>query len=115
MRSLLPTAPVPRLACSLLALVAGLLLTAAASAQRLAGAPDAPTHALQHVRSQPGQLGILVTDANELVVRDAFVSGHTGVSHVHIGQTIGGIEVWGALVNVAVTADSLAARAACSA
>ena len=68
--------------------------------------PGAPrTIALDYIQSRGAALGAGVDDLSDLVVTDEYVSQHTGVTHVHLQQRLGGIEIAGATVNVNVAAD----------
>ncbi len=67
---------------------------------------DAPLDiAVDYLTSYAANLGLAASDLDNFVVTDLYVSEHTGVTHIYLGQTYGGLEVLGANINVNITAD----------
>ncbi|MEO1076767.1 MAG: M36 family metallopeptidase, partial [Bacteroidota bacterium] len=87
------------------ALCLALPLTAPAAAQSLdyADAVDAAVDAaLRHVAQQAASLGVTDADVADLVVTDAVPSRRSGLTYVYVRQAVGGIEVLGTELTVAV-------------
>lgn len=80
------------------------------------GAGDAPSNlspehaaavatARGHIDGRLESMGLEAADVQELVVSDVYTSRHNSVTHVYFQQRRGGIDVYGALINVNVLAD----------
>jgi extracellular elastinolytic metalloproteinase len=63
------------------------------------------TIAVDYLESHAADLGILPEDIANHVVAQNYVSEHTGVTHLTLRQTFGGVEVLGADIQVNITAD----------
>ncbi|MEO0743618.1 MAG: hypothetical protein AAF089_18730, partial [Bacteroidota bacterium] len=94
-----------RLLACLAALCLALPFSAPASAQSPASADavDAAVDvALRHVAQQAASLGVTDGDVADLVVTDAVPSRRSGLTYVYVRQAVGGIEVLGTELTVAV-------------
>nr|MDQ3804483.1 hypothetical protein [Acidobacteriota bacterium] len=81
-----------------------LALDAQANASALP--PDsAVALAEQHVRANLASLGLTDADISEWRVSDRYVTKHNGVTHVYFTQRLGGVEVFGGVLNVNVARD----------
>ena len=92
----------------LLAVLVGILAVPVA-AQDLTAAFDA---ARQHVADRAVALGATPADARDLVVTDAHASATSGLTYVYLRQQIGGVEVAGSEITVAVRRDGTVGHAA---
>ncbi|MEM8560263.1 MAG: M36 family metallopeptidase, partial [Bacteroidota bacterium] len=61
--------------------------------------------ALRHVAQQADALGVIAADVADLVVTDAVPSRRSGLTYVYVRQAVGGIEVLGTELTVAVDRD----------
>ncbi len=60
--------------------------------------------AMAYLRQHAGDLGLRATDFDNVVVTDQYVSRHTGMTHIYLGQTWGGLDVINATLNINVDA-----------
>lgn len=58
--------------------------------------------AMEHLRGRRAALGLFPGDLEEVLVRDRYVTGRTGVTHLYLRQQLGGIDVFGADTSVGV-------------
>ena len=84
-----------RLFITLFVVFAGVALSLSpASPIGEAEATDTPAAvALRYVAEHRQELGLAEADLVDVVVTDAYTSGHTGVSHVYLRQRFRGVEV----------------------
>lgn len=59
----------------------------------------------QYIRANAEQLGFAGSESVTHVVTDSYESSHTGVTHIHLQQTLNGLPVENALLNVNVMPD----------
>ncbi|MEL6616301.1 MAG: M36 family metallopeptidase, partial [Bacteroidota bacterium] len=96
----------------LLLLAAALMVASAASGQSLNAPPTAIQAALDHLQTRGPAMGLRAADTDDLAVSSAHLSERSGVAHVYVQQRLGGIDVRGALVSVAVRPEGAVAYAA---
>lgn len=68
-------------------------------------AGDALNVAQQFLATQAGALGLTPSDLENTVLKNRYVSEHTGVTHLYLRQTLNGIEIADADLNINVAAD----------
>ncbi|GAB4436992.1 MAG: hypothetical protein Kow0031_18800 [Anaerolineae bacterium] len=69
------------------------------------GAPPDPLDvALNHIRQNRAALGLTTDDLADMVVKDRYVSQHTGVTHIYLRQRLNGIEVFNGDINISISA-----------
>ena len=61
--------------------------------------------ALDFLSDNAADLGFDPADLENALITDHYVSSHTGVTHIYLRQTYGGLEITGADININVTAD----------
>ena len=66
---------------------------------------DALDIALAYLQQASENLGLAAGDLADLAVTDRYTTRHNGVTHVYLRQRLGGIEVFGANVNINIAAD----------
>jgi Fungalysin metallopeptidase (M36)/Fungalysin/Thermolysin Propeptide Motif len=66
--------------------------------------------AFDYLETHHAALGLDAADLGDVVVGDQYVSRHTGTSHVYLHQRHAGIEVYNAILALAVTADGRVAH-----
>src|SRR4030095_11102884 len=69
---------------------------------------SAGDQALRHLQQNRGEVGLTGSDVGDVVISSTVVSKHTGVTHVYLQQRYRGIDVWDAILNVAVRSDGTA-------
>ncbi|MEP4651871.1 MAG: hypothetical protein ABJ314_16915, partial [Ilumatobacter sp.] len=92
--------------CVVGGLLAGMLVmsTGSSAAPGVQAAPPDPVGvALDHLTSQSPSAS--VTDASDLVVAGVVPTDHNGLTHVYVQQQHQGIDVFGAIANIAVKGD----------
>ena len=60
--------------------------------------------ALNALRSRSASLGLVATDAADAAVTSQYTDEHNGITHVYLRQRVQGIEVYGAVADVHLTA-----------
>jgi extracellular elastinolytic metalloproteinase len=85
--------------------VVGLFAVTSVAAATPVLAQDAAATALAYIQSNKQALGLTGSDVGDVVVSSVVRSDHNGVTHVYLQQRHRGIEVWTAIVNVAVGAN----------
>ena len=60
--------------------------------------------AVDYLTGHATGLGLAATDLDEFLVTSQYVSEHTGVTHIYLQQTYGGLEVLGGNININVSA-----------
>ncbi|MEM1041634.1 MAG: T9SS-dependent M36 family metallopeptidase [Bacteroidota bacterium] len=86
------------------------LVLALLVAAPLAAAQDAPRSAalataLDHLNGQRAALGLSAADLADVAVTDEYTSRTSGVTHLYLRQTVGGIEVFNARASAHVAPD----------
>ncbi len=66
---------------------------------------DALDIALAYLQQAGESFGLAAGDLADLAVTDRYTTRHNGVTHVYLRQRLGGIEVFGANVNINIAAD----------
>ena len=80
-------------------LLAGLLFSSSLGAQ------DALRIALDHLEQERAQYGLTSEDVSAPIVSSQYASKKSGVTHLYLNQSLGGIEVRYATANANITAD----------
>ena len=76
-----------------------------ASNATLGALGGAAGQALAHLVDTASARGLSGTDVADMIVTDVVLTGHTGTTNVYIQQRYQGIDVFGAVINVAIGAD----------
>ncbi|MBT2559532.1 T9SS-dependent M36 family metallopeptidase [Hymenobacter sp. ISL-91] len=84
-----------------LAVAALLALPGLAAAQN---ATSSDNRGLQALQNRAASLGLVATDAADAAVTSQYTDARNGVTHVYLRQRVQGIEVYGAVANVHLTA-----------
>ncbi|SDX82860.1 T9SS-dependent M36 family metallopeptidase [Hymenobacter psychrophilus] len=85
------------------ALAAAALLALPGLAAAQSAAPD--NRALQALQSRSASFGLVAADAADAAVTKQFTDEHNGITHVYLRQRVQGIEVYGAVASVHLSAS----------
>ena len=61
--------------------------------------------AAKHLLERHDELGLTTRDATDWILKDRYVTEHSGVTHLYMRQTLGGIEVYNGVLSVSVTPE----------
>ncbi len=111
------TTRTPRFVLTLAATLAALTIFTLPTGAAAATAADGATHgeaiaiARAYLETHHEALGLAAGDLADVVIGDAYVSRHTGTTHVYLRQRFDGIEVRNAILNLAVADNGTVAHA----